>query len=138
LQAVLVLVAGCPSLCARLVPLERPVLELLLACTPGCLWAHLHGAAPCKQAPMHRTPHQRNQQAGTHTAVHSHGYAHTLGNRRNEMKAIKPVKGLEWDIGAIGNATWGGVKLRDVLLYAGACLRGKEWVLCVCVVAGPP
>jgi hypothetical protein len=31
------------------------------------------------------------------------------GNRRNEMKAVKPVKGLDWDIGAIGTATWGGV-----------------------------
>ena len=35
------------------------------------------------------------------------------------MKAVKPVKGLEWDIGAIGNAQWGGVRLRDVLLHAG-------------------
>eukprot|EP00983_Pelagomonas_calceolata_P021811 683826-Pelagomonas_calceolata.AAC.1 len=35
------------------------------------------------------------------------------GNRRNEMKAVKPVRGLDWDTGAIGNANWGGVKLRD-------------------------
>jgi len=41
------------------------------------------------------------------------------GNRRNEMKAVKPVRGLDWDTGAIGNANWGGVKLRDVLLHAG-------------------
>ena len=55
------------------------------------------------------------------------------GNRRNEMKAIKPVKGLEWDIGAIGNAQWGGVKLRDVLLHAGMC---PPWCLdgtCCCL-----
>ena len=41
------------------------------------------------------------------------------GNRRSEMKAVKPVKGLEWDIGAIGTATFGGVLLKDVLEYAG-------------------
>ncbi|KAL6752305.1 Oxidoreductase, molybdopterin-binding domain-containing protein [Haematococcus lacustris] len=41
------------------------------------------------------------------------------GNRRNEMKAVKAVKGLDWDTGAIGTAVWSGVKLRDVLLRAG-------------------
>lgn len=41
------------------------------------------------------------------------------GNRRNEMKAVQPVKGLDWDAGAIGTATFGGVLLRDVLQYAG-------------------
>ncbi|KAG2422511.1 hypothetical protein HXX76_015979 [Chlamydomonas incerta] len=41
------------------------------------------------------------------------------GNRRNEMSAVKPVKGLEWDQGAIGTAVWGGVRLRDVLKAAG-------------------
>mmetsp|Transcript_16638 Transcript_16638/g.35998 ORF Transcript_16638/g.35998 Transcript_16638/m.35998 type:complete len:572 (-) Transcript_16638:113-1828(-) len=41
------------------------------------------------------------------------------GNRRSEMKEVKPVKGLDWNAGAIGNATWGGVMLRDVLKEAG-------------------
>ena len=41
------------------------------------------------------------------------------GNRRDEMNGIKKVKGLTWAEGAIGNATWTGVKLRDVLLEAG-------------------
>lgn len=41
------------------------------------------------------------------------------GNRRSEMNAIKQVKGLDWGIAAISNATWGGAKLRDVLLEAG-------------------
>ncbi|KAG2433977.1 hypothetical protein HYH02_012439 [Chlamydomonas schloesseri] len=41
------------------------------------------------------------------------------GNRRNEMSRVKPVKGLEWDQGAIGTAVWGGVRLRDVLKAAG-------------------
>lgn len=35
------------------------------------------------------------------------------------MKAVKPVKGLDWDIGAIGTAAWGGVRLSDVLRQAG-------------------
>ncbi len=41
------------------------------------------------------------------------------GNRRNEMSRYKPVRGGFWDIGAIGNAEWSGVRLRDVLLMAG-------------------
>lgn len=41
------------------------------------------------------------------------------GNRRSEMNKVKLVKGLNWGIAAIGNATWGGAKLRDVLLAAG-------------------
>lgn len=37
------------------------------------------------------------------------------GNRRFEMHQIKPIKGLPWKGGAIGNAKWGGVRLNDVL-----------------------
>lgn len=48
------------------------------------------------------------------------------GNRRNEMKSVKDVKGLDWDKGAIGNATWTGVRLRDVLAYAGLADDGGD------------
>lgn len=41
------------------------------------------------------------------------------GNRRNEMKKIKPVKGLNWSAGAVGNAVWSGARLHDVLRYCG-------------------
>ncbi|KAJ7999278.1 hypothetical protein DPEC_G00213770 [Dallia pectoralis] len=41
------------------------------------------------------------------------------GNRRSEMNKVKPVKGLNWGIAAISNATWSGAKLKDVLLAAG-------------------
>lgn len=41
------------------------------------------------------------------------------GNRREELAKVKEVRGLSWTGGAIGNANWTGVKLRDVLLYAG-------------------
>jgi hypothetical protein len=52
------------------------------------------------------------------------------GNRRSEMKAVPApgssgaqIKGLDWDVGAISTAEWGGVLLRDVLLAAGGCVR---------------
>ncbi|KYO39347.1 sulfite oxidase, mitochondrial [Alligator mississippiensis] len=41
------------------------------------------------------------------------------GNRRSEMSRVRPVKGLDWGIGAISTARWGGVWLRDVLADAG-------------------
>ncbi len=41
------------------------------------------------------------------------------GNRRADMTKVKEVKGIKWTGGAIGNATWTGVRLRDVLLHAG-------------------
>lgn len=41
------------------------------------------------------------------------------GNRREELGKVREVKGISWTGGAIGNTTWTGVKLRDVLLYAG-------------------
>ena len=42
------------------------------------------------------------------------------GNRRNELSATgRPIKGLEWDAGAISTATWAGARLADVLAAAG-------------------
>jgi len=42
------------------------------------------------------------------------------GNRRAVMAAnSKQVKGLNWSCAAIGNATWSGVRLRDVLAFTG-------------------
>lgn len=40
------------------------------------------------------------------------------GNRRNELGRVKKVKGGGWEIGAISNAQWTGVKLSDVLTHA--------------------
>lgn len=37
------------------------------------------------------------------------------GNRRSEMASEKPLKGLSWSVGAVGNATWSGARLCDVL-----------------------
>uniref|UniRef100_A0A8D9A398 sulfite oxidase n=1 Tax=Cacopsylla melanoneura TaxID=428564 RepID=A0A8D9A398_9HEMI len=41
------------------------------------------------------------------------------GNRRSEMSQVKPVKGLSWGPAAVGNATWTGARLVDVLRLAG-------------------
>lgn len=37
------------------------------------------------------------------------------GNRRRDLKNIKEIKGLNWNVGAIGNAEWTGARLVDVL-----------------------
>jgi hydroxyacylglutathione hydrolase len=42
------------------------------------------------------------------------------GNRRSELALVAPIPGqAPWGAGAIGNAIWSGVRLRDVLLAAG-------------------
>ncbi|RLU15184.1 hypothetical protein DMN91_012178 [Ooceraea biroi] len=37
------------------------------------------------------------------------------GNRRSDMSKIKKLKGINWSVGAVGNATWTGARLCDVL-----------------------
>jgi sulfite oxidase len=48
------------------------------------------------------------------------------GNRRTDLNKVKEVRGLAWDIGAIGTAKWGGAKLRDVLKHAGLDLSDEQ------------
>lgn len=45
------------------------------------------------------------------------------------MAAIKEVKGITWDNGVIANCRWRGVRLRDVLLWAGVAENqaGHVW-----------
>jgi sulfite oxidase len=61
----------------------------------------------------------------------SHRLVATLqcaGNRRRELAQVAPIPGeLEWDMEAISTAEWRGVRLRDVLLAAGA-LQGAAHV----------
>jgi len=40
------------------------------------------------------------------------------GNRRLEHSRVKPVAGVQWDAGAIGNAEWTGPRLADLLAKA--------------------
>ncbi|KAI9004236.1 Oxidoreductase, molybdopterin-binding domain-containing protein [Gaertneriomyces semiglobifer] len=49
------------------------------------------------------------------------------GNRRKEMQVEgRKVNGLMWGAGAIGNAVWEGVYLRDVLLSAGFTMEKAQ------------
>ncbi|PPS16503.1 hypothetical protein GOBAR_AA04097 [Gossypium barbadense] len=41
------------------------------------------------------------------------------GNRRTAMSITRKVKGVGWDVSAIGNAVWGGAKLADILELIG-------------------
>ena len=52
----------------------------------------------------------------------NHKIAATLqcsGNRRAELSQVKDVLGLAWKSTAISNAEWTGIKLYDLLVYAG-------------------
>lgn len=42
------------------------------------------------------------------------------GNRRTDLQQVGKTNGDPWDVGAIGNAEWTGVRLADVLDAAGA------------------
>lgn len=47
------------------------------------------------------------------------------GNRRSHMnQQARPTNGLPWDVGAVSNAEWTGVRLRDVLADAGLAVDG--------------
>lgn len=50
------------------------------------------------------------------------------GNRRSELDAVGKTSGIPWGTGAMSNAKWGGVYLREVLMHcAGVSLEGVEW-----------
>jgi sulfite oxidase len=49
------------------------------------------------------------------------------GNRRGELDRIAPVPdAIPWGAGAIGNAVWTGVRLRDLLLAAGIAPEARH------------
>ena len=48
------------------------------------------------------------------------------GNRRSEHSLVKPVGGVPWKAGAIGNARWSGVRLSEVLTKAGLKENAKH------------
>ncbi|MCY7409584.1 MAG: sulfite oxidase [Chitinophagales bacterium] len=48
------------------------------------------------------------------------------GNRRDQLIAVAPVPGeVPWQSGAVGNATWGGVRLNELLKAAGLKSEAK-------------
>ena len=48
------------------------------------------------------------------------------GNRRTEHSNVKPVGGVPWQAGAIGNAIWSGARLSDLLKKAGVKESAKH------------
>ncbi|EPS70580.1 hypothetical protein M569_04180, partial [Genlisea aurea] len=46
-------------------------------------------------------------------------YVQCAGNRRTAMSNVRKVRGVGWDVAALGNAVWSGAKLADVLELAG-------------------
>ena len=40
------------------------------------------------------------------------------GNRRSGLNAVQKTSGISWQFGAVSNAKWGGVLLRDLLSFA--------------------
>jgi sulfite oxidase len=48
------------------------------------------------------------------------------GNRRSEHSLVKPVGGVPWKAGAIGNARWSGVRLSEVLKKVGLKENAKH------------
>ncbi|GIW99114.1 MAG: sulfite oxidase [Pirellulaceae bacterium] len=48
------------------------------------------------------------------------------GNRRAEFNQQAPVGGVQWEAGAIGNATWTGVALADVLNDVGVADQARH------------
>jgi len=42
------------------------------------------------------------------------------------FQQVKAVKGLSWGHAAIGNATWSGARLTDVLKYVGYTANEKD------------
>lgn len=45
------------------------------------------------------------------------------GNRRTAMSLTRKVRGVGWGIAALGNGTWGGARLSDILHLAGVPLH---------------
>ena len=63
-------------------------------------------------------------------ALPQHTIMATMECAGNGRSFLQPkVKGVEWDLGAVGNANWTGVLLRDVLEKAGVRANALEVIL---------
>ena len=63
-------------------------------------------------------------------AMPQHAINATVECAGNGRSFLHPkVKGVQWDLGAVGNAEWSGVMLRDVLQRAGANRHAMEVIL---------
>ena len=52
------------------------------------------------------------------------------GNRRADLQAVGKTNGDPWDVGAIGNVEWTGVRLADVLRELGIGDRHEGYIAC--------
>jgi sulfite oxidase len=59
-------------------------------------------------------------------AVSQHVTITCAGNRRKEMSETKMIGGVQWEVGAIGNAKWEGVPLAQVLAAVGVKAEAKH------------
>ena len=48
------------------------------------------------------------------------------GNRRGELNSVRPTSGNAWGLGAISNASWTGVPLRDILKASGLATEAEQ------------
>ena len=54
-----------------------------------------------------------------------------LGTLAAELADVAVLQGLDWDVGAIGNAAWTGVRLSDVLKASCIYAAWERQSICV-------
>ena len=109
-------------------PLDR--LRRRFVTDVGDFYVRCHGNQPEIDAEAHRVTVKGSVRTPTELALADLKARFTsrtvmavmqcAGNRRADMQQVQPTTGDPWAPGAIGNAEWTGVALRDVLLAAGA------------------
>jgi sulfite oxidase len=111
----------------------EPALSVLRArwlTEQGDFYVRSHGTVPLLEAGQHRVRVHGRVAQTLELSVEAlrTGFAQRsvtaamqcAGNRRSDLLAVRAVEGDPWRAGAIGNAEWTGVALRDVLRAAGA------------------
>jgi sulfite oxidase len=108
-------------------PLDRLRRSFVTACEQ--FYIRSHGPVPRLDASKHRVRvggsvarplelslQDLRERFARHTVMAT---LQCAGNRRAELDRVKPVTGIKWGAGAIGNAEWTGAPLVDVLSAAG-------------------
>ncbi len=114
-------------------PLDR--LRSAFVTPQDLLYVRSHGNIPDIDAASHRISVEGlvSQPFGFSVDALKHRFAartvravmQCAGNRRADMRLVRPVSGDPWAGGAIGHAEWTGVALCDVLGAAG-CAEGED------------
>ncbi len=111
----------------------EPSLRALRACfktAQGDFYVRNHGNVPALDGPRHRLAVEGRVSTPLNLSLddlkarfEEHSVMAVMqcaGNRRADMRTVRAVSGDPWAAGAIGNATWTGVRLADVLRASGA------------------